>query len=113
ALGAAESEDSLTLRQQGAMVAVRYLTALSEAMDELPREATALEWAAATGRLAVRVGLKLDDSPGGSWRKVREAAAAVVDRASQGGGEPLRWSLADWLGQLRDWGDWLPAPDRT
>lgn len=112
ALGAAESEESLTQRQRGARVAARYLTTLSEALDELPPKGTALEWAAATGRLAVRVGLRLDDSPGGSWRRVREAAA-TVDRAGQTGGEPKVWSLTEWLGQLRDWGDWLPAPDRT
>jgi len=118
-LAEAGTADPTTVRprEQAAVMAFGAIELLAKACDELPNQATPLEWVASCQRLANRLGLNLLPQPNSSWNEVRTAAAWAQRLHQQMAGqqeeppeaEPLAtWTLAEWLTHLRDWASWLP-----
>lgn len=123
-LAEAGAADPTTVRprEQAAVMARPAIELLAQASDELPNQATPLEWIAACGRLANRLGLQLLPTPNAAWNEVPQAAAWAErlqqqltphdnesNDSNDSAAKAPKWTLAEWLAQLDDWANWLPV----
>lgn len=106
---AAAEDESPSDRAVAASMAQPQLALLSKATSALPSVAKPADWIRASESFAGALGINLTTQPVAGWQQVREAAT-WVERASSAAKRPTpEWTLAEWLGQLREWMARLPA----
>ncbi len=105
----ATAEQQAFDRNKAAHLALPILTTISAATETVPRQSSPSGWVAACETIAEQLGLELEPRDSAAWQQIREATAWVERTAKQSDKDNTRWSLAEWIAQLRQWMATVPS----